>query len=69
MCNKISYETKTDALADSKLILNGARYFKGKEKKPAKKLKAYLCPECDKWHLTTNRKNKEYKRFNKTLIN
>ena len=63
MCNKISYPGKTEALADRKLILNGGRRFKGKEKKPAKKLTPYECPLCNKWHLTTGKKRKEYKRY------
>lgn len=62
MCNKISYETKAQAQEQAKLIRHEIKHFRWskKNKKTNKKgnMKAYLCPNCDKWHLTSISKTK-----------
>jgi hypothetical protein len=55
MCNKISYETKADALFEIKIIYADRRRFKSTPTRGAKhnrKLSCYLC-DCGKWHLTS----------------
>ena len=60
MCNKIAYESKSDANKECAHIIKSCRNrnTKGAPKKDIKKLKSYLCPYCDKWHLTTSKRRK-----------
>lgn len=66
-CNKITYETKADAVRHGKEIQIESRNRK-KEKRPGKpnaaKLWPYECPMCGGWHLTSMSRNKArtYKR-------
>lgn len=59
MCNKVSYVSKTDALKDAIYIRVNNRRYKNKRATPDKssKLRAYLCPMCESWHLTSLARN------------
>lgn len=57
MCNKMTYNSEEDAKADIKLLAVG--------NKNLRKMKVYKCNHCDKWHLTTLRKDKVSKRSNR----
>jgi hypothetical protein len=63
-CNKISYSTKADALADARLMRARNRHFskQSDSHKTGKKHRAYECPLCDKWHLTTQNQKQKRKR-------
>jgi len=50
-CNKQNFNSKSDAIADCK-----ARPANSSEYKRIRKLRPYLCPICDKWHLTSQNK-------------
>jgi hypothetical protein len=54
-CNKIAYSTKADALADARLMRARNRHFskQSDSHKTGKKHRAYECPLCGLWHLTT----------------
>jgi len=51
MCNKQSFETKAHAVKDCKIRCSTAGDYK-----KIRKLRPYLCPRCDKWHLTSIKK-------------
>lgn len=58
MCNKVSYVSKTEALKDAVFIkVNNRRYRSKKTVDKSSKLRAYLCPICDNWHLTSLARN------------
>lgn len=65
MCNKISFETRQEALNYRQELLVTFRRSKNNHKDgdSPKKLKPYICPICSKYHLTKCRKRKEYKRW------
>lgn len=54
-CNKVSYETKTEALADIKYQKAQNVYFSKRKasSRKDKKLRPYQCRNCNKWHLTS----------------
>ncbi len=57
-CQKVTYQTKKDALADIKHIKN-QRIFRSKFKKSPKdnrKMRTYECRRCGLWHLTVRKK-------------
>lgn len=71
-CNKVSYQSKADALADANMIHSHEAYFSKKAKSgrsntKGQKLRPYKCFYCDKWHLTTLSKSVErlHRRKNK----
>ena len=55
-CNKITFETKSDALEDIK-YQHSQHIFRRKSyannKKNGVKTYPYLCSNCNRWHLTT----------------
>ena len=53
MCNKVGFETRKEANYESRLLK--AKHRRDNDK--AKKLRAYDCPLCKLWHLTTLSKN------------
>lgn len=56
ICNKIPYPSKKEALKDAKRIKADTRHFRNKSlKKDNKKFRAYCCPRCQLWHLTSRR--------------
>ena len=55
-CNKITFSSSEEARSYIKSIGNTKR------ESGSKKLKPYLCDECDEWHLTTQRKSKIFKK-------
>lgn len=59
MCNKASYNSKTDALKDAEFIRINNRRYNNKNATPSKssKLRPYLCNFCDNWHLTSLARN------------
>jgi len=57
MCNKIPYETISDALRGAKIVNSDVkRHQHTKPGKPKGNLRPYSCTECGKWHLTTAQK-------------
>ena len=60
-CNKTSYSSKRAATEDARIIKSRQRHFSGqaKSKKSNMKLRAYLCPKCGKWHLTSMKKRRK----------
>lgn len=56
-CNKISYETKKLALKDAALIRANSLRMKNTK---MKKLSAYKCPRCSKYHLTSLKQKRKY---------
>lgn len=61
MCQKMAFDTKSDANKYIK-ILKSSGIFRSKIAKKRgshlKKQSAYYCDECKKWHLTSNNKLK-----------
>lgn len=59
MCNKVSYSSKNEASKDAKFIRKNNRWFSQSTGKTDKsnKLNPYLCPFCDRWHLTSLSRN------------
>ena len=53
MCNKVSYDSKIEASTEAKAITKSNRWW-GNNDGP--KLRAYLCPTCENWHLTSMKK-------------
>jgi len=51
MCNKISYESKKEATQHY-------HYMRHTRKVIAKRMRPYLCIDCSKWHLTSQRKSR-----------
>jgi hypothetical protein len=63
MCNKIPYETKTEARKSAKIIKNDIKRHKhDKPSKPKGTLAPYLCEHCGQWHLTAAAKKLNLKR-------
>ena len=58
MCNKMSFVSKADAMNDVKITRNGTRNLTRRSNN--KKMRAYLCPECEAWHLTSNKRLKHH---------
>jgi len=46
-CNKIAFETKSDARAHKNSV------DKSRKSNWTKRVRIYLCPHCCKWHFTT----------------
>lgn len=67
ICSKVSYDTKKEAQEAAVWILHQANYL-GEGKKDAKKLRAYQCTRCFKWHLTI-RKSVNYLRKRRRIRN
>ena len=57
MCNKIGYPDKKAAMDDIRYITIQNRFLSKKASTHRKsgKYRAYRCPHCDKWHLTTQK--------------
>jgi hypothetical protein len=70
MCNKMSFESAKQA----RRHLNTIRTARNSGSCDHKKLRAYLCPDCGKYHLTSskklsgNRKSAHDKRLRNALI-
>jgi len=66
VCNKMYFERQKDA--DAFIATTKARNRVSNKKYANKKLKAYLCGACGKWHLTSNNKmkGKKLKTYKKT---
>lgn len=63
MCQKVTYETKQQAVEDANFIKHQARHFSKKQQghhKHGKKLSAYYCKRCGGWHLTTEKQKRKY---------
>lgn len=59
MCNKVTYNSKNEALKDAKLLYSNMKHFsKRKGNHPVKRMKPYECKRCGKWHLTSKKKRK-----------
>ncbi len=55
-CSKVGYETKSEAKKDGAMITRANR---GRNhSKTGKKLAAYECRHCQKWHLTSAKQRK-----------
>ena len=55
-CQKVPYDSKQEAREDAREIKNGHRHFSrtaNRARKGGRKLRAYECNRCGKWHLTT----------------
>ena len=61
-CTKVSFSNKAEALEEIKHQHNqGIRFSKRKNSsKSNKKYRAYECPRCGKWHLTTKKQKRKY---------
>ena len=61
-CSKMSFPTKADALVEIKFIqAHQIRFGKKYQRdKSGKALKAYQCPRCGTWHLTTAKQKRKY---------
>ncbi len=66
-CNKMTFIDKKTALTEVAIIKSSKGSQSGKYGN--KKIKAYLCDRCDRWHLTSRdkRKGKQLKTHNKKL--
>lgn len=61
-CMKMGFDTKSDALVEIKRQkAHNIRFKKSVCHKVNLKLRPYLCPFCNKWHLTSQKKRKKYK--------
>lgn len=59
MCQKVPYQSRKEALEDARQIRINRNHFSKRvatRPKSGRKLKPYLCPVCDVWHLTTRKK-------------
>lgn len=52
MCNKIGYESKSEAATEAKRMLNQSKWRKEAR---VNKQYPYECNFCDKWHLTSQK--------------
>lgn len=55
MCSKVGYRSKSEAKKHARQVIFDRRLNSNRSRaqKDPKKLKPYLCPHCDRWHLTT----------------
>lgn len=54
MCSKITYQTKSEARKDAKVIFAGQKHFSRRHtRKPTAKMRVYQCRRCDLFHLTS----------------
>lgn len=58
MCNKVSYESKSDATFNAGLIKTINRKLREKNGARNRKLRPYKCHICGDWHLTSQPKRK-----------
>lgn len=63
-CSKISYPSRADALQGAEDIRRTKLHFAKRCARldSYKKFKAYQCPRCGQWHLTTQKQYKRKKR-------
>ena len=64
MCNKMSFDSKTEALVESKR-LKDSRFRTKFYVKNSKKMIAYMCRNCGNYHLTSKKKITKYKFYKK----
>ena len=54
MCSKSSFETKKETKAEIKnMKMNKRNYSRNSSVDNKGKLTPYLCPNCDRWHITS----------------
>lgn len=62
MCSKIPYHTRDEAVRDAKMVQMAYRNSRNLRRrggaKSGRKLRPYLCPFCNFWHLTSKRKHR-----------
>lgn len=60
MCQKVGYPTAAEARRDARIIQARKQHRNRRWAPPAanRKLRTYLCPRCDLYHLTSQRRRK-----------
>lgn len=61
-CHKIPYESRAAAMEDARLMKHAKKWrskWAASGAKNGRKLRAYNCPFCGLWHLTTQKPRKK----------
>lgn len=69
LCQKISFPSKQAAKTEAKRINVCNKHYRcAQGAKNNKKIRAYECPICLKWHLTTLKPEKHMKKLNRKRL-